>query len=131
MAVRHNVTSRCFCIHCSFWKGRVVAEWNWSGSVPDGRTRVRWTARPPSPTYNTPYGEPQNWRAALHCCRQQGKVLMKAEKARIPITDFIKVWCELCRSRIDAREERRDVGGKPYHPDCYSTLFAAAPKPIG
>src|SRR5437867_12831233 len=56
---------------------------------------------------------------------------MKAEKARSPITDFIKVWCELCRIRIDAREERTDVGGKTYHPDCYSTLFAAAPKPTG
>ena len=86
---------------------------------------------PPRPTDNNPYGEPQNWRAALHCCRQQGKVLMKAEKARIPITDFVKVWCELCRIRIDAREERRDVGGKTYHPYCYSTLFAAAPKPTG
>ena len=53
---------------------------------------------------------------------------MKAEKARIPITDFIKVWCELCRIRIDAREERTDVGGKTYHPDCYSTLVPAAPK---
>ncbi len=35
---------------------------------------------------------------------------MKTEQARIPITDFIKVWCELCRIRIDAREERTDVG---------------------
>lgn len=52
----------------------------------------------------------------------QGEVMMKAEKARIPITDFIKEWCELCRIRIDAREERTDVGGKTYHPDCYSTL---------
>src|SRR6266516_6363151 len=59
------------------------------------------------------------------------EVLMKTEQARIPITDFIKVWCELCRIRIDAREERTDVGGKTYHPDCYSTLFAAAPKPTG
>jgi hypothetical protein len=57
---------------------------------------------------------------------------MKAEKARIPITDFIKVWCELCRIRIDAHEERRTVvGGKTYHPDCYSELFSAVPKPIG
>ena len=56
---------------------------------------------------------------------------MKAEKAGIPITDFIKVWCELCRIRLDSREERRDVGGKAYHPDCYSTLVPAAPKPIG
>ena len=59
------------------------------------------------------------------------EVLMKTEQARIPITDFIKVWCELCRIRIDAGEERTDVGGKTYHPDCYSTLFAAAPKPTG
>src|SRR5207249_1420199 len=56
---------------------------------------------------------------------------MKTEQARIPITDFIKVWCELCRIRIDAREERTDVGGKTYHSYCYSTLFAAAPKPTG
>ena len=55
---------------------------------------------------------------------------MKTEQARIPITDFIKVWCELCRIRIDAREERTDVGGKTYHPDCYSTLFAAARKSL-
>ena len=59
------------------------------------------------------------------------EVLMKTEQARIPITDFIKVWCELCRIRIDAREERTDVGGKTYHPDCYSTLVPAASKPIG
>jgi hypothetical protein len=55
---------------------------------------------------------------------------MKAEKARIPITDFIKVWCELCRIRIDVHEERREAGGKTYHPDCYSELFAAVLKPI-
>ena len=57
---------------------------------------------------------------------------MKAEKARIPITDFVKVWCELCRIRIDAHEERRtEVDGKTYHSDCYSKLFSAVPKPIG
>ena len=56
---------------------------------------------------------------------------MKAEKARIPITDFIKVWCELCRIRIDADEERTGVGGKTYHPDCYAELLSAVPKPIG
>ena len=56
---------------------------------------------------------------------------MKAEKARIPITDFIKVWCELCRIRIDANEERTGVGGKTYHRDCYAELFSAVPKPIG
>ena len=51
---------------------------------------------------------------------------MKAEKARIPITDFIKVWCELCRIRIDAHEQRRTaVGGKTYHPDCYAKLLPA------
>jgi hypothetical protein len=55
---------------------------------------------------------------------------MKAEKAGIPITDFIKVWCELCRIRIDVHEERREAGGKTYHPDCYSELFAAVLKPI-
>jgi len=57
---------------------------------------------------------------------------MKAEKARIPITDFIKVWCELCRIRIDAHEQRRTaVGGKTYHPDCYSKLFPAVPQADG
>jgi len=57
---------------------------------------------------------------------------MKAEKARIPITDFIKVWCELCRIRIDPHEQRRTaVGGKTYHPDCYSKFFSAVPKPMG
>jgi len=56
---------------------------------------------------------------------------MKTEKARIPITDFIKVWCEHCRIRIDEREERTDAGGKTYHPDCYLALVPAAPKPIG
>jgi hypothetical protein len=56
---------------------------------------------------------------------------MKAEKARIPITDFIKVWCEHCRIRIDAYEERTEGGGKPYHPDCYAELFPAIPKPKG
>ena len=73
---------------------------------------------------------------------------MKAEKSRIPITDFIKVWCELCRIRIDAHEERTEVGGlgghkwpvlgwslrvggKTYHPDCYSELFSTVPKPRG
>jgi len=56
---------------------------------------------------------------------------MKTEKARIPITDFIKVWCELCRIRIDKDEERTVIGGKPYHPDCYSRLFSAVPRLIG
>ena len=58
------------------------------------------------------------------------EVLMKAEKARIPITDFIKVWCELCRIRIDKGEEQTVVGDKPYHPDCHSKLFSAVPKLI-
>ena len=56
---------------------------------------------------------------------------MKAEKARIPITDFIKVWCEHCRIRIDAHEERIEVGGKTYHPDCYVELFSAIRNPAG
>ena len=56
---------------------------------------------------------------------------MKAEKARIPITDFIKVWCEQCRIRIDVYEVRTEVGGKTYHPDCYVRLFSAIRKPIG
>jgi len=55
---------------------------------------------------------------------------MKAEKAGIPITDFIKVWCELCRIRIDKGEEQTVVGDKPYHPDCHSKLFSAVPKLI-
>ena len=38
---------------------------------------------------------------------------MKAEKARIPIRDFIKVWCELCRIRIDAVEERTGLASRP------------------
>ena len=37
---------------------------------------------------------------------------MKAEKARIPITDFMRVWCEHCRIRIDAHEERTEVDVK-------------------
>ena len=56
---------------------------------------------------------------------------MKGEKSTIPVTDFIKVWCELCRIRIDAHEERTEVGGKTYHPDCYSELFSTVPKPRG
>jgi len=56
---------------------------------------------------------------------------MKAEKARIPITDFIKVWCEQCCIRIDAYEVRTEVGGKTYHSDCYAELFSAVPRPIG
>ena len=53
---------------------------------------------------------------------------MRVEKARIPITDFIKVWCERCRIRIDADEERTEVAGKTYHPDCYGELFSAIPQ---
>ncbi len=52
---------------------------------------------------------------------------MKAEKSRIPITDFIKVWCEHCCIRIDAHEERIEVGGKTYHADCYSNLSLPLP----
>ena len=54
---------------------------------------------------------------------------MKAEKARIPLTDIIKVWCEHCCIRIDPHEERTGVGGKTYHPHCYSKLLSAIPKP--
>ena len=50
---------------------------------------------------------------------------MKAEKSRIPITDFIKVWCEYCCIRIDPHEERTRVGGKTYHPHCYPKPFSA------
>ncbi|PYS02167.1 MAG: hypothetical protein DMG12_14240 [Acidobacteria bacterium] len=56
---------------------------------------------------------------------------MRAEKAEIPITDFIKVWCEHCGIRIDPNEERTGVGVKTYHPHCYSKLFSAVPKPKG
>ena len=56
---------------------------------------------------------------------------MTVEEARIPITDFIKVWCEHCCIRIDLNEERIGVGGKTYHPHCYSKLFSAIPKPKG
>ena len=45
---------------------------------------------------------------------------MRIETAEIPITDFIKVWCEHCGIRIDPHEERTGVGGKTYHPHCYS-----------
>jgi hypothetical protein len=53
---------------------------------------------------------------------------MKVEEAGIPITDFIKVWCEHCGIRIDPYEERTKVGGKTYHPYCYPKLFSAIPK---
>ena len=56
---------------------------------------------------------------------------MTVEEARIPITDFIKVWCEHCCIRIDPNEERIGVGGKTYHPHCYSKLVSAIPKPKG
>jgi hypothetical protein len=56
---------------------------------------------------------------------------MTCRKAEIPITDFIKVWCEHCRIRIDPHEERTGVGGKIYHPHCYSKLSSAIPKPKG
>jgi len=56
---------------------------------------------------------------------------MKAEKARIPITDFMRVWCEHCRIRIDAHEERTEVDVKTYHPDCYAELFSAICKAKG
>ena len=54
---------------------------------------------------------------------------MRIETAEIPITDFIKVWCEHCGIRIDPHEERTGVGGKTYHPHCYSKLFSTIPKP--
>jgi len=53
---------------------------------------------------------------------------MKVENAGIPITDFIKVWCEECGIRIDPYEERTVLGGKTYHPDCDSKLFSAIPQ---
>jgi hypothetical protein len=52
---------------------------------------------------------------------------MNVQKAGIPITDFTKVWCEDCCIRIDPHEERSGVGGKTYHPYCYSKLVPANP----
>ena len=57
------------------------------------------------------------------------QMLMGVEKARIPITDFIKVWCEHCCIRIDPNEERIGVGVKTYHSYCHSELFSAILKP--
>jgi hypothetical protein len=59
------------------------------------------------------------------------EVLMRVEKAGITITDFIKVWCDHCGIRIDPHEERTGVGGKTYHPYCYSKLLSTIPKPKG
>ena len=56
---------------------------------------------------------------------------MRIETTKIPITDFIKVWCEHCGIRIDPHEERTGVGGKTYHLHCYSKLLPAISKPKG
>ena len=53
---------------------------------------------------------------------------MECRKAEIPITNFIKVWCEYCRIRIEPHEELTRVGGKTYHQHCFSKLFSAIPK---
>jgi len=37
-----------------------------------------------------------------------------------------RVWCESCCVRVAPNEEREVVGGKTYHPNCYSKL---SPKP--
>jgi hypothetical protein len=57
------------------------------------------------------------------------EVLMKVERAGIPITDLIKMWCEYCRIRIDPDEERTRLADKIYHPHCYSKLFPAILEP--
>jgi hypothetical protein len=36
------------CTHCSFWKGRSLAEWDWSRSVPDGRNCAKSRTPPHS-----------------------------------------------------------------------------------
>ena len=56
---------------------------------------------------------------------------MKVENAGIPITDFIKVWCENCGIRIDPYEERTVLSGKIYHLDCDSKHISAVPTPKG
>ena len=56
---------------------------------------------------------------------------MKVENAGIPITDFIKVWCEHCGIRIDPYEERTVLSGKIYHLDCDSKHIYAIPTPKG
>lgn len=55
---------------------------------------------------------------------------MECRIAEVPITDFIKVWCEHCCIRIDLNEERIEASGKAYHPHCHSEHFSAIPEPI-
>jgi hypothetical protein len=50
---------------------------------------------------------------------------MKTKKVEAA-PDF-RVWCERCCIRIAPSEQRTVVGGKAYHPACYSKLAA---KPV-
>ena len=52
---------------------------------------------------------------------------MKIEKADVKPVDF-RVWCECCSIRIAPNEEQIAVGGKTYHPRCYSKTFSAVSK---
>jgi hypothetical protein len=46
---------------------------------------------------------------------------MAKKKSEAPTIEF-RVWCEHCCIRIAPQEERADIGGKAYHPACYSKL---------
>ena len=58
------------CTHCSFWKGRSLAEWDWSRSVPDGRSRVKSRTGTHCAIDNKPLGATRislktaSWRSA-------------------------------------------------------------------
>ena len=52
---------------------------------------------------------------------------MECRKVERPVTDIIKLWCEHCRIRIESHEERTEVSGKTYHPDCYSNSLLSFP----
>ena len=47
------------CTHCSFWKGRSLAEWGWSRSVPDGRNCAKSRTPPHSVIDNKPVATTQ------------------------------------------------------------------------
>ena len=48
---------------------------------------------------------------------------MKIKKVETANVDF-RVWCDHCCIRIAPHEERTAVGGKAYHPGCFSKLFS-------
>jgi hypothetical protein len=52
---------------------------------------------------------------------------MKLQKDGIKSQDF-RVWCEHCCIRVAPHEESTVIGGKTYHPRCYSKLFPLIPK---